>query len=140
MRCALMLLLGVTNVSAQQPVRIVELPEPATNSAVAFGGVLGVRVLANGNILVNDAGRRRMHLCDSTLTRDEIVRDSAAGSATSYGPRAQRLLKWVGDSSLVGDYQGGTLLILGLTGQVARVMAPLDISMTIGKTEADDKG
>jgi hypothetical protein len=129
---------------AQQGVPIVDLPEPTTKTPVVFGGVLGVRVLSNGNVLVNDAGRRQMHLFDSSLTRSEIVRDSAAGSSVSYGPRAQRLLKWVGDSSLVGDYQGGTLLVLGPSGQVARVMAPLDMFMTaslsVGDGEADDKG
>jgi hypothetical protein len=130
----------VAQLPAPQGVPIIELPEPTTKSAIAFGGVLGVRVLSNGNILVSDAGRRQMHLFDSTLSRGEVVRDSAPGSATSYGPRAQRLMKWVGDSSLVGDYQAGTLLILGPTAQVARVMAPLEVNMTLGKTEADDKG
>jgi hypothetical protein len=125
-------------------VPIVELPEPTTKSTVAFGAVLGVRVLSNGSILVNDGGRRQLHLFDSTLARGEIVRDSTPGSATSYGSRGHRLLKWLGDSSIVGDYQGGTLLILGPNGQVARAMAPLDPFMTIslsgGEGDVDDKG
>jgi hypothetical protein len=130
----------IAKLPVQPGAPIIDLPEPTTKSSVALGGVLGVRVLSNGNVLVSDAGRKQMHLFDSTLSRDEIVRDSTPGSASSYGPRAQRLLKWVGDSSLVGDYQGNTLLILGPTGQVARVMAPLEITMTLGKTEADGKG
>lgn len=128
----------------QQGVPIIELPEPATRSAIVLDRPLGVRVLSNGNILVNDAGHRQMRLFDSTLATQTIVRDSIAGSSSSYGPRGQPIVPWLGDSSMVGDYQGGTLLVLGPTGQVARAIAPFDemmtISLTGGAGQVDDKG
>src|SRR5205823_390745 len=78
--------------SVQQGVPVIELPAATTKAAMTFGGVLGVRQLSNGNLLVNDAGRRQVRLFDSTLTVHSVVRDSVPGSASSYGPRPVPLI------------------------------------------------
>jgi hypothetical protein len=122
----------------QQPVSIVELPEPTVKGTVTLGGPLGVRVLSNGNILVNDARRRQLRLFDSTLSRATVVRDSAPGFSTSYGPLGLPMLRFFGDSSIIGDYRGGTIAVIGPTGQVARVMAPSDEAMLMSVTGFGD--
>jgi hypothetical protein len=124
----------------QQGVPIVDLPAATARSAEPLGGVLGIHVLSNGNVIVDDGGRRQVKLFDSTLSRAEVVRDSTPGTSTSYGPRALPLARYLGDSSLMTDYQGQTIAIIGPTGQVARIMAPLSMDMLIGTKDVDDKG
>jgi hypothetical protein len=128
----------------QQGIPIIELPSATARSTDWFRGILGLRQVSNGNLLVNDAGRRQMKLLDSSLALQSIVRDSAPGSATSYGPRIVPLHRYLGDSSLMAESISGNLLIFGPTGQVARAMAPTsDAMMTglnIGGGGVDDKG
>jgi hypothetical protein len=128
----------------QQGVPIIDLPGPTSKTSVSQGGVLGVRQVSNGNIIVNDAGRRQIKLFDSTLNLISVVRDSAPGSATSYGSRRLPMIPYLGDSSLIGDYQAGTMLVMGPTGQIARAIAPSLPNMLVGliggNGAVDDRG
>jgi hypothetical protein len=117
----------------KQGVPIIELPAATARTKDSpLRGVLGVRETSNGDLLVNDAGRRQLKLYDSSLTLRSIVRDSAPGSATSYGRAAVPLIRYGGDSSLFADNESGTFLVLGPTGQVGRVFAPTGIDMRFG--------
>src|SRR5579864_6825906 len=71
---------------AQQPVPIVDLPPASAKTPTAFGAVLGVREGSNGNVFINDAGRRQLLLYDTTLAAGRILFDSAPGLPNSYGP------------------------------------------------------
>jgi hypothetical protein len=117
---------------AQQGVPVVDLPAPTARTAATLGSVLGLRQVSNGNILVNDAGRRQVKLFDSTLALESVVRDSVPGSASSYGPRRVPLIPYLGDSSLLADNNAGSLLVLAPSGQVARAMAPSHPDMLLG--------
>jgi hypothetical protein len=121
---AILALAAVPVVRAQQPMPIVDLPAARVKTAVTFGGILGVRELANGSVLVNDGARHQVSLVDSTFRARTVVRDSVDGTPASYGPRPKTLIRYLGDSSLIPDNQLGTLLVIGPNGQVARAMAP----------------
>jgi hypothetical protein len=114
-----------------QGVAIEDLPAASARSSISLGGVLGVRQLSNGNVFVNDAGRRQLHLLDSALVLRRTVRDSMPGSTTSYGPHPVPMIAYLGDSSLLADHQGGSLLVMAPTGQVTRVMAASHPSMLL---------
>jgi hypothetical protein len=129
---------------AQQGVPIINLPEPTAKTSGTFGGVLGLKLLSNGSILVNDAGRLQVKVFDSTLAQERVLRDSVPGSATSYGPRRLPMTPYLGDSVLFSDYQGGTILVMGPSGQ-ARAMAAAHPGMIVGLGApgyrgVDDKG
>src|SRR5205809_255240 len=84
---------------------------------LTIGGVLGIRQVSNGGIIVNDGGNRQMRLFDSTLTLQSVVRDSVAGTATSYGPRGIPMTPYLGDSTILADYNAGTMVVMGPNGQ-----------------------
>jgi hypothetical protein len=148
---------NITSLSCIQPPRVAELPPmkqgisiidlPAATvrtTDAPLRGVLGVRETSNGNILVNDAGRRQLKLYDKTLALQSVVRDSEPGSGTSYGSVMVPLIRYLGDSSLVADNESGAFLVLGPAGQVARAFAPtgteMRYGMQVGPGAVDEKG
>ncbi len=124
----------------QQGVPVVDLPAPTAKTSVSQGGVLGVRQVANGNLLVNDGGRRQIKVFDSTLALVSVARDSAPGTATSYGERPIAMVPYLGDSTLLADYNAGSILVMAPTGQVTRAMAPLIQDMVFGLSGPSSKG
>ncbi|HEX4683425.1 MAG TPA: hypothetical protein VH277_11985 [Gemmatimonadaceae bacterium] len=128
-----------------QGVPIVDLPAPATRSSVLLHNPRGVVQLSNGNLIVDDAGNRQIKLFDSSLVLQSVLRDSAAGSATSYGARPLPMMQWLGDSVLLADYNAGSILLMAPNGQIARAIAPPSFDMLVGLIGArskavDDKG
>jgi len=125
-------------------VPVIDLPPAKTKTAATLDGVLGMRQLSTGDVLVNDAGRRQVKLFDSTLALQAVVRDSTPGSSTSYGPRGVPLIRYLGDSSLLADDNAGSLLVMGPSGQIARPMAPSHPDMMMGLNlyfgAVDDRG
>jgi hypothetical protein len=93
---------------------------------------------------VREWRRHQVSLLDPDLSLKAVVRDSASGSATSYGPRPVPLMRYSGDSSILADNQAGTLLVLGPTGSVVRAMAPSHPDMMPGLNlyygATDDRG
>src|SRR5471032_148829 len=71
---------------AQQTVPIVELLPTTAKTPTTLGSVLGIREVAGGKVLVNDAFRRQLLMYDTTLTTSRILFDSAPGLPNSYGP------------------------------------------------------
>jgi hypothetical protein len=108
---------------AQAPIRTLSAPRARTAEPVRniFNDV---RERRDGTLLVNDVLARRLLLLDTTLAVLTVVRDSAAGTPTSYGPRAAPLLPFLGDSSLLVDIPSQSLLVLDAHGNTVRVMAP----------------
>ena len=117
------LALGVHLAHAQGPVPVVDLPPASAKASRSFGAILGVRHVAGGRVLVNDAGSRQITLLDSTLALVSVVMDSVPGASNSYGPQRVQLIPYFGDSSLFADFQSQTLLVLDGVGHVARVWA-----------------
>ena len=117
---------------AQQGVPVVELSPATTKTATTFGGILGVRPVAGGKVLVNDGGRRQIKLFDSTLTNATMVSDSVPGTSTYYGPYGMALIPYLGDSSLFADFPSQTILVLNGQGAVVRALAPPSDPHAIG--------
>ena len=130
-------------ISAKQEPVVVTL-ETTARSADAFGAVLGVRENAEGKVLVNDAGRRQLKLLDSTLAASTIVLDSVPGTSASYGRRASPLIPFVGDSSLLADWNARTMVVVDGRGRVSRALAlprPTDmIALTNSPAFTDTQG
>ncbi|HEY5218168.1 MAG TPA: hypothetical protein VIJ16_00090 [Gemmatimonadaceae bacterium] len=137
--------IGARGPNAQQEVPVVDLPS-AQDSTMGdpLRGVLGVRQVSDGDVLVDDAGRRQLKLYDSHLELRAVVRDSAPGSATSYGPQMKPLIRYMGDSSMLVDGQAYAMLVLGPNGQVVRTLAPTSQTMVYGMNNGpgfvDDSG
>lgn len=136
--------LGATAAQAQQKIPVVELTAPSARSAETVGGVLGLRQLPGGKVLVDDGVRRQVKLFDSTLAHSTIVIDSTAGVSNSYGLRASPLIPWLADSSLWVDYTSQSFVVFDPNGQIARTMAaprPGDLfSLASGSAYIDNKG
>ena len=140
------LALGALTAPAQQGVPIVELAPATARTPTTLGGVIGIREVAGGKVLVNDARRKQLLMYDTTLTTSRILFDSVAGMANSYGPIGVALIPYVGDSSLMLDISSGpgSILVINGEGQVARALAlpnPMDAGSLIGRMSfVDNKG
>jgi hypothetical protein len=107
-------------VAAQAPaVRLINAPDASTQPA--FTNVTAVRQLPNGQLLVNDAGKRQLTLIDPAMAKISIVADSASGSANSYGTRPGAIIPYLADSTLFVDPAGLSMFVLGPNGGIARV-------------------
>jgi uncharacterized membrane protein YgcG len=122
------------------PVRALSTPEAVSSGT--FGTILGVRALPDGNVLVNDAQRRRLLLLDRELKIKQVVLDSANAGGQSYGRRASPLIAFTGDSTLFVDGASSSLLVIDPKGAVARVMAaprPADLRFLAGGSSGVDR-
>ncbi len=109
---------------AQSPPIRTLLPTSVT-STQSFGGVLNIRVLSDGRVLVNDGVRRRVLLLDERLSNPRVVLDSIAGDGVgAYGPAAAPLIAFPGDSTLFVDGIAGALVVIGPDGRLSGAIAP----------------
>jgi hypothetical protein len=121
----------------EQAIPVVDLPVPTAKTS-PLGAILGIKEMSDGRVLVNDAGRRQMRLFSANLATSEIVLDTAAGSAASYGfnsggqgrgtgPPPSALIPYLGDSSLFRNSAlppvPGVMHVLDGRGRTAREMA-----------------
>jgi len=106
-----------------QNIPVVDLPPATAKTVHPLGAVLSVRQLARGQVLVDDAGNRRLAVFDSTLSTSTVVLDSVSGGANSYGRRPIPLVPYLGDSSLFADLNSRTVLVIDPSGKVARALA-----------------
>ncbi len=96
----------------------------STASAVStedIGAITSVLELADGRVLVNDGVRRRLVLMDTTLKTVEVVLDSLAEVANTYGTRPGMLIPYRADSMLFVDPASYAALILDPTAHIVRV-------------------
>jgi hypothetical protein len=119
----LALALVARRASAQDAVPVVTLPEPSARVAETLGVIIGVRELADGRLLVDDAGRRQIKLFDAALASATVVLDSTPGTSKSYGARPVPLVRYLGDSTLVPNYASRTMSVIDPSGRVARSLA-----------------
>jgi hypothetical protein len=106
---------------AQENIPIRDLAPVSATSADRFGGVLGVRELSDGRLLVNDGRKRQLLLLDASLRNRTVVLDSVSGNGRAYGPRATPLIPYLGDSTFIVDGASRTMVLLGPSGEIARV-------------------
>ena len=86
-----------------------------------LGGINNVVELRDGRVLVNDGIRRRLLAMDTTLTKVEVVLDSLAEVANTYGTRPGGLIPYRGDSTLFVDPVSYAVLVLDPDAKIARV-------------------
>ncbi|HKS07683.1 MAG TPA: hypothetical protein VJR92_15380 [Gemmatimonadaceae bacterium] len=136
---------SATAVHAQQTrVPVVALPASNAKTSETFGGIIGVREVSGGKLLVNDAARRQLVLLDTTFRSHTIALDSTDGVANAYGRARAPLLAYLGDSSLMADPQSQSLRVIDGKGQVVRSIAlpnPRDVIFMISAASGvDSKG
>jgi hypothetical protein len=126
MKRTMILGLAFASTSAMAQQSITPRPLGATQAITkeAVGVVTLARQLPNGRIIVNDAGKRRLLLVDSTLQTFAVIADSTSGAVNSYGQRPGALIPYVADSTLYLDATAGSLLVIDPNGKVTRVMSP----------------
>lgn len=128
----------------QQSIPIVALPASSAKTAEPLMAVLGIREVAGGKVLINDAGRRQLKLFDTTLATFTVTLDSTSGITNAYGPARVPLLPYLGDSSLFADLPSSTLRVIGPNGLVARSISlpnPRDLGAFAGASSSvDSKG
>jgi hypothetical protein len=117
-----LLALSGTTAGAQQVPNARQLGPVTGTIAEPFGGVQAVRQLPDGRLLVNDPGKRRLMLFDSSLATFTVIADSTNPVAT-YSGRIAGLIAYRGDSTLFVDPQSLSMLLIDPKGQVGRVMA-----------------
>ena len=96
----------------------------ATAQAVSteeLGAVNSVLELADGRVLVNDGTRRRLLLMDTTLKTVQVVLDSLAEFANTYGTRPGTLIPYRADSVLFVDPVSYAVLVLDPAARITRV-------------------
>ena len=118
---AALLLASTAGAQGLPPIRQLGAVAATTNDSL--GGVLTVRALPGGHVLVNDLMSRRLLLFDSTLSSARIVADSTPSTASAYGGRFGGLLAYRGDSSLFVDPASMSMLVVDPNGKIGRVMS-----------------
>jgi hypothetical protein len=121
---------GVPNASRAQaakpqpkvPIRAVSAPVATTPSPVRALGEGVARELPDGRLLVNAGLDRRLLVYDASLAHATVLADTAADAPVPY-TFAPRVVPYLGDSTMLFDTQSRSLMLLGPTGVMGRVMA-----------------
>ena len=121
--------------SAQDKIKVRELPVPVAVSTDSLGVRVSVRALSDGRVLVNDIQRYRVLMYDKTLKHFTPALDSsgtsgAIGGGTGISIPSAHLIAMPGDSTMYLDIATRALLTMDPSGKVAHVTAlprPQDI-------------
>ncbi|HTR78580.1 MAG TPA: hypothetical protein VMH39_10730, partial [Gemmatimonadaceae bacterium] len=115
-------------------------------AADTFGNVSGVRQLSDGRLIVNDVGKRRLVILDSTLAHATVIADSTTGTQRAYGGTQGGIIPYRADSTIFVDPIAMSLLVVDPHGAIVRTFAaprPADapaLSMPIGGAGLDAAG
>ena len=109
--------------STAEVIPVVSVANATAVSTQKFGGIVGIRELRGGRVLVNDGGSRQLRLFDSTLVFGMIVLDSASEGPNMYGRGRAPIIPYLGDSTLFPDNAAFAMLVIDEKGQVIRSMA-----------------
>ena len=118
-----LLLIFASQVGAQARPAVRQLGAVEARSKEPLASANSIRTLPGGRVLVNDAGKRRVLLFDSTLTAFTVVADSTSATANAYSGRIGGLVAYRGDSSLFVDPTSMSMLVIDGLGKIARVMS-----------------
>ena len=110
--------------AAQGSIPIRQLKPAEVVSVEKLNSVNGVQELTNGDVLVNDAGNRRVIVFDKLLSSVRLVADSSVKTRNMYGKRPTLIVPYTADSTLLVDVGSRAFLVVSPTGKVARVMSP----------------
>lgn len=131
----------VTNpLSAQDKIKVREVPAPVAVSTDSLGMRVSVRALSDGRVLVNDIQRFRVLLYDKSLKTFTRALDSSGTSGTlgnsGVSIPSAHLIAMPADSTMYLDIASRSLLTIDPAGKVAHVTAlprPQDIlTLSVG--------
>jgi hypothetical protein len=125
--------MGATAVAQKPPaVRAIGRLERTTSDSLASAAA--ALPLAGGRVLVNDIAARRLLLFDSTLSHPQVIADTTSATANAYGTRPGTLIRYRGDTAVYIDIGSISMLVIGPTGAIVRVMAapPGNAQLLIG--------
>ena len=108
---------------AQKPPAVRALGPVVRVSADSLASAATAIPMSGGRVLVNDISGRRLLLFDSTLSKALVVADTTSATANAYGGRAGTLIAYRADSALYIDIGSLSMLVIGPTGKIERVMA-----------------
>jgi hypothetical protein len=118
-------------VAAGQPAPPIRATQTvATTLPGVIAGLVHVRALADGRVLVNDLSRKRLIMFDASLKSFTTLADTAAGS-NPYPVQRAGLVAYLGDSSLFVDPAAGVLTVIEPGGKFGRAMAPPNASVAM---------
>ncbi|MEP6834584.1 MAG: hypothetical protein ABJB74_14410 [Gemmatimonas sp.] len=121
---ALCVLPAMQSVAAQATIPIRQIGPAEAVSKEPVGYLSGVRELSTGEVLVNDAGNRRVVLLDKSLASPTVIADSSVRTHNMYGKRPTLLVPYLGDTTLLLDIGARAFLVMTPNGKVTRVMSP----------------
>src|SRR4029079_10401653 len=107
--------------SAQQRPTIRQLGAVSSKSTETFSGLVTVRPLSNGAVLVNDLAGRRVLMFDPTLSKFTIIADSTAATANAYGGTVGSLIAYRGDSTFFVDPTSVSMMMVDPSGKIGKV-------------------
>ncbi len=86
-----------------------------------------VRGLPGERLLVNDQRGKRLLVFDSTLASFTIIADSVSstGVSYSYSGAMNPLMRYIGDSTLLVDFDARVYTVIDPNGKIVRAMAPV---------------
>jgi hypothetical protein len=118
----LIIALGSSAIEAQKPPPPRALGSVVRTSTNSLASAATALPMPDGRIIVNDITARRVLLFDSTLTKVSIVADTTGATANAYGTRAGTLIQYRGDSALYIDIGSLSMLVIGPTGKIERII------------------
>ena len=117
-------LFALQSSAAQAPIPIRQIGPAEAVSKESVGYLNGVRELSTGEVLINDAGNRRVVLLDQSLAAPRVIADSSAKTHNMYGKRPTLIVPYSGDTTLLLDVGARAFLVMTPGGAVTRVMSP----------------
>jgi hypothetical protein len=126
--------------SAQDKIKVREVPAPVAVSTDSLGVRLSVRALSDGRVMVNDIQRFRVLIYDKSLQHFTAALDSSGTSGTlgnsGVSIPSAHLIAMPADSTMYLDIASRSLLTIDPNGKVAHVTAlprPQDIvTLSVG--------
>ncbi len=119
---SLALLLPGTALLAQTGPTPHPLGSVVATATTPFNRIGQVVSQSDGHVFVTDAGNRILWRFDGALANPTMVLDSAGGKDNSFSANSF-LMPFGGDSALFDDARAKALVVIGPTGEIARVMA-----------------
>ena len=144
---ALIVGLAGATAEAQKPPAVRALGKIERVSTDSLASVATALPMPGGRVMIHDITSRRVLMLDSTLAKPVVIADTTGATANAYGARPGSLIRYRGDTALFIDQSSLSMLVLGPTGAIVRVMAiprPDDAqSLTggpFGRTGLDARG
>src|SRR3954468_7693841 len=143
----ILLATAAATAAAQSPIPVRSVGPILATSTENVGPAVTVRATSDGHVIVGAGARQRVYAFDSTLQKFTIVADSGAGTGT-LAVRMTGLIPYLGDSTLLPDFNANALQVLDGSGKQIRSVAPpntkdlayLAIPSGFGRPGLDAKG